>query len=156
MIAAFLVSALIAIVPYSSQPPMDGYPDPGGTHNVEANTDFTCVLKSKDEDTWQDNVTQQTYVYPSVSHGIEICAAHSGIHSGTPKSSSSSYSNGVFTLNQTIHAMTLSQNLQYYDEVDYYVSMDYNTNLLIKDGDCHFSHSVRINNPQYVPPGEGG
>lgn len=147
--------AIWVLVPYSYVPAMDGYADPTAT-SATADTDFTVSLKSLDKDTYQDTATQQTSQQPSTSLTIVVCSAHGGLGSGSTVSIAGGYNSGLYTASHTIHAMWLSSNIQYYDTIDYYKSVDNNSEILIRDPDCHFEQAVRINNPAYIPPGCGG
>lgn len=147
-----LVAATWSLIPYSWQTQMDCKNVPEGVVTVDSGQFFSEVIKSKDQDTWQDTGTGQTDLYPSLSHVVVVDA----IRSGTPGTPGTAFDVDTFILSQGITAWTLPSNVQYRDYVDDYHAHDGTQYVLVRDSDRSCSVSVHIVNPSYVPPGEGG
>lgn len=147
-----ILSAITAAdLPYSNLGLMDGHPNPNSVQNVMSGQQFVASLESFDDVTWQrQDLT--FFKSHSVDHIIECTVLRSGTHDFYSLSNIA----GTVTLLHGITAWTLESDIQYQYYVDDYQSRDANGVPVHVDPLYTFNHTVKVSNPEYVPPRPGG
>jgi hypothetical protein len=132
--------AMFTLWPNNSTPVMTGEA-PTGTQEVTSDAEFDVIVKTRDKDTYYNDVTEELEEVASTAHTITLGAINSGT---TQQFTMNSLVDGLRTYTHRIKAIHVHHNQPAQYRTDNYTAVDGAVGLL-DDENVPFQHAVKIN-----------